>query len=102
MLTRLFKFAVARGIGGPGRSWVYASGFMTLLRFAIRATGRRGVSERLSTKPGDTIVIEHLEITHKQQMKQIRAQKKADKQYKKHQVAQAKQFKKDVRRARKG
>ena len=102
MLTKLFKFAVRKGIGGPARSWIFTSGFMTLLRFAKGKTGRRETLDLSATKPGDKIVIEHLDITHKQQIKQIKGEKKAEKRSAKVDKARAKQLKKELRRARKG
>ena len=101
MLTKLFKFAVGKGIGGPARSWIFTSGFMALFRFARSRTGRREVIDLSATKPGDKIVIEHLDITHKEQIKQIKGQKKSDKRRAKNEKAAAKQLKKELRRARK-
>ena len=102
MLTRIFKLAVGKGLGGPARSWIFTSGFMALFRFARNRTGRRELIDLSATKPGDKIVIEHLDITHKQQIKQIKAGKKSDKRTAKTEKARAKQLKKELRRARKG
>ena len=98
MFVRLFKYAIYKAVSGPGRSWMFTSAAMALLRFARNRTGRRAVSDKLATKPGDTIVIEHLEISHKKQMKEFKTSKVS----KKDEVAQAKQLKKELRRARKG
>lgn len=95
MLTRLVKLGIRKGIGGPARSWVFTSGFLALFRFAKNRTGRREVLDLSATKPGDKIVIEHLDITHKEQIKQIKTSKKSEK-------SRAKQLKKELRRARKG
>ena len=102
MLTRLFKFAVGKGIGGPARSWIFTSGFMALFRFAKNRTGRREVLDLSATKPGDKIIIEHLDITHKEQIKQFKGEKKAGKRSAKAEKARSKQLKKELRRARKG
>lgn len=102
MLTKLFKFAVRKGIGGPARSWIFTSGFMALFRFAKGKTGRRETLDLSATKPGDKIIIEHLDITHKQQIKQFKGEKKAEKRNAKADKARAKQLKKELRRARKG
>lgn len=102
MLTRLVKFAIRKGIGGPARSWIFTSGFMALFRFARSKTGRRELVDLSATKPGDKIVIEHLDITHKQQIKQLKAEKKAGARTAKAEKAAAKQLKKELRRARKG
>lgn len=102
MLTRLVKFGIRKGIGGPARSWIFTSGFMALFRFAKNRTGRREVLDLSATKPGDKIVIEHLDITHKQQIKQIKSEKKSDARRAKVEKARAKQLKKELRRARKG
>jgi hypothetical protein len=42
------------------------------LRLVRRATGRRPLIETLSVAPGQTVVIEHLEISHKRQIKDMR------------------------------
>ena len=102
MLTKIVKFAIRRGINGPARSWIFTSGFMALFRFAKGKTGRREVIDLSSTKPGDRILIEHLDITHKQQIKQIKAEKKAGTRTAKAEKVAAKQLKKELRRARKG
>lgn len=102
MLSKLVKLAISKGIGGPARSWVFTSGFMALFRFAKGKTGRRETLDLSATKPGDKIVIEHLDITHKQQIKQFKGEKKVDKRNAKADKARAKQLKKELRRARKG
>lgn len=102
MLARLFKLAAARAIGGPGRSWLFTSGFLALFRFAKRQTGRRQVVDLSSTKPGDKIIIEHLDVTHKEQIKQIKAEKKSEKSRAKAEKKRAKTLEKELRRTRKG
>ena len=102
MLTRLFRFAIGKGLGGPARSWLFSSGLLALFRFAKRQTGRRQVIDLSSTKPGDKIVIEHLDITHGEQIKQFKAQKKLEKQHEKAEKKRAKRIEKELRRARKG
>ena len=102
MLTRLVKLAIRKGIGGPARSWIFTSGFMALFRFARGKTGRRETLDLSATKPGDKIVIEHLGVTHKQQIKQFKGESKAVKRGAKADKASAKQLKKELRRARKG
>lgn len=102
MLTRLAKLGIRKAINGPGRSWLFTSGFMALFRFAKNRTGRREVIDLSATKPGDKIIIEHLDITHKQQMKQMKGAKKSDKAAARTEKSRAKQLKKELRRARKG
>jgi len=97
VLLRLFKYAIHKGINGPGRSWLFTSAAMTLFRFARNRMGRRGVTEQLATEPGDKIIIEHLDVSHKQQIKQFKKSKVS----KNDEIAQAKQLKKELRRARK-
>ncbi len=102
MLSSLAKFAISKGLGGPARSWVFTSGLMALFRFAKGKTGRRETLDLSATKPGDKIIIEHLDITHKEQIKQFKGEKKAPKKSAKQEKARAKQLKKELRRARKG
>jgi hypothetical protein len=72
-MTWLFKYVLARYAGGPGRAAVY-------LALAGAVTGRLRRRESLLTqrlKPGEQYVIEHLEISHKKQIKQIKREERA-------------------------
>lgn len=79
MLKRLITFGVQRTVNGPAKSWVFTSGAMLLMRIVSGQTGRRETIDLSNTKPGDKILIEHLPITHKQQLKQFKADAKTDK-----------------------
>lgn len=98
MFVRLFKYAIYKTVSGPGRSWMFTSAAMALFRFTRKQMGRRELIDVSKTEPGDKIVIEHLEISHKRQMKEFKTSKVS----KKDEAAQAKQLKKELRRARKG
>lgn len=69
MFSRLLTFAVRSFVRGPGKSWLFTSGALGLVRFARNRMGRRQVIDLSSTKPGDRIVIEHLPVTHEEQIK---------------------------------
>ena len=79
MLRRLMTMAVRGYVRGPAKSWVFTSGAMLLWRQVSKATRRSEVIDLSNTRPGDKIVIEHLNITHKQQMKDAKRSKKDDK-----------------------
>ncbi|MGF1597472.1 MAG: hypothetical protein ACFCVK_11185 [Acidimicrobiales bacterium] len=72
MLRRAALWALGRYLGGPGRGWIYASAGSAVLRRARGLSGRRPVTERLTVRTGDQIVIDALPITHKRQMKDLR------------------------------
>ncbi len=79
MLQRLLTLGIQRAIGGPAKSWIFTSGAMALWRFVSSQTGRREIIDLSNTKPGDKILIEHLPITHKEQMKLEKVAAKDDK-----------------------
>ncbi len=101
MLKRLLTFGIQRAIGGPAKSWVFTSGAMTLYRLVKKQTGRREVIDLSASAPGDKFIIEHLPITHKEQMKEMKRTKKSDKKLAKAEKASAKATKKAMKAARK-
>lgn len=76
MLRRLMVWGVRSYVGGPAKSWVFTSVALMGLRLIRKVTGRRELVELSSIKPGETIIIEHLDISHKQQMKQMKKAKR--------------------------
>jgi hypothetical protein len=70
MLQRLFVWAIRAYIRGPARSWVYTSLALLGLRTVRRITGRRPVTETLKVKPGQTVTIEQLGVSHRTQIKE--------------------------------
>lgn len=98
MLQRLLSFGLQRVIGGPGRSWIFTSGAMALWRLISSQTGRRETIDLSNTKPGDKILIEHLPITHKEQIKLEKVAKKSDKKAAKVAKGTAKDGKKTAKR----
>lgn len=83
MFRRILTWAVRSFVRGPGKSWVFTSGALSLARFAKARTGRRQVIDLSRTKPGDKILIEHLPVTHKQQIKAEKVAKRSAKTAKK-------------------
>lgn len=82
MLARLIPFLVRLVVRGPAKSWIFTSGAMALLKMAKKTTGRRELIDLSDTKPGDRIVIEHLSVSHKTQIKGEKQSKKAAKKVK--------------------
>lgn len=72
MLASLVRLLARQYFGGSRRGLLMASlvtiGF-TRLRSVL---GRREVVDMSNIKPGETIVIEHLPISHKEQIKQFK------------------------------
>ncbi len=78
MLVRLVLWGLRRYIGGPAKSWVFTTAAMFLWRLVRTNTGRQELIDLSSTKPGDVLLIEHLPISHKRQIKDIRKEKRQD------------------------
>lgn len=94
MLRRIMTMAVRGYVGGPAKSWVFTSAAMLLWRQVAKATQKNEIIDLSRTKPGDKIIIEHLDITHKQQMKDAKRAKKSDR-------SSAKSARREARAARK-
>lgn len=77
MLQRLLVWSVHRYIGGPGKSWISTSVTLLVLRLLRKSTGRRQLVDTGSIKPGQRIVIDHLNVTHKQQLGEAKRERKA-------------------------
>ena len=78
MLQRIILWGVRSYIRGPGRSWLYTTLTLAGLRLVRRIAGRRPVTETLRVKPGDKVTVEHLEISHRRQIKQIKRQRRRE------------------------
>lgn len=76
MFRRLLIWAVRAYIGGPAKSWVFTSGALLAVRLVRSTTGRRELIDLSSIKPGETMMIEHLPISHKKQIKEIKQSKR--------------------------
>ncbi len=76
MLQRLFHLALSRYLRSPARSWIITSVVAVLVRLVRRTVGRREVIDVSSIKPGEMIIIEHLPVTHKQQIKEEKRSKR--------------------------
>lgn len=77
MFRRLLIWGLRSYIGGPAKSWVFTSAALVLMRVVKSASGRRELVDLASIKPGDTVVIEHLPISHKRQIKEMKKEKRA-------------------------
>lgn len=78
MIERALVLLIGRYIKGPARSWIYTSLGLMALRFLRSKIGSREVVELTASKPGDRIVIEHLGVDHKTQIRQLAAIAKRD------------------------
>ena len=101
MLARLLRFGVARYVGGPAKSWVFSSGLIALYRFLRKKSEPTELIDLSSSKPGDKFIIEHLPITHGEQMKQFKRAAKDDAKAEKAAKASAKASRKASKKAAK-
>ncbi len=101
MLTRLVRFAVARYVGGPGKSWVFSSGILALYGFLKKKSEPKQVVDLSASKPGDKFIIEHLPITHGEQIKQFKRAAKDEAKAEKAAKASAKASRKASKQAAK-
>ena len=78
MLERIVLWAANRYVGGPARSWLYASAGIIVLRWMRTHLGRRRVVEMRPLRVGERIVIEQLPISHQRQIKELKAERRAE------------------------
>lgn len=78
MFRRLLVWGVRSYVGGPAKSWVFTSGAIMAVRVVRSVIGRRELIDLSSVKPGDTLTIEHLPISHKRQIKEIKRSKRQE------------------------
>ena len=83
MIERLIVWGIGRAVCGPGRGWIWTALAVRGLRMVRSTTGRREVVDIGKLKPGERVVIEHREISHGKQIKQFKAQAKAEKRERK-------------------
>lgn len=77
MFGRLILWAVRRYFGGPAKSWVLTTAILMVVRLVRSVVGRRELVDLSSVKPGETMLIEHLPISHRRQMKDLKKEKRA-------------------------
>lgn len=70
MWRRLFQLAFGAYTRSPARSWLITTVATVLYRMVHKTVGRREVIDVSSIKPGEMIIIEHLPVTHKEQIKE--------------------------------
>lgn len=72
IIRTLLMWGVRSYVRGPAKSWLITSAAVLGLRFAQSAMNRVAMVEKTTIKPGDRFIIEHLEITHAEQITQHR------------------------------
>ncbi len=70
--------AIRSYVGGPARSWLYTSAALWLFRKVQSTVGRQELVDMSSLKPGETIVITNLDVSHKRQIRDLRRTAKAE------------------------
>lgn len=79
MIRRLVYWGISRYSGGPGRAWVYTSIAELGLRASRRLRGRHPVRDTSKVKRGQMVVIEHLGVSHAEQIRSIKRDRRAAK-----------------------
>jgi hypothetical protein len=72
MLNRLVRLLLIRYAGGPARAALYLGG----LSAARRILQPKPLVESLRVRPGERYVVEHLSISHKDQIRQFKREEK--------------------------
>ncbi len=78
MLQRVVQMAIRSYVGGPSRSWLYTSAALWLLRKVQSTVGRQELVDMSSLKPGETIVIKNLDVSHRRQIRELRREAKSE------------------------
>lgn len=78
MLQRLIQLAIRSYVRGPARSWLYTSVALWLLGKVRSTVGRQELVDVSALKPGETIVIENLDVSHRRQIRQLKKSAKAE------------------------
>jgi hypothetical protein len=78
MVERLVLWAANRYVGGPARSWIYASVAIVVLRWMRSKLGRQRVVELRPLRVGERIVIEQLPISHQRQIKEQKSERRTE------------------------
>ncbi len=76
MFRRLVIWAMRSYVGGPAKSWVFTSAAVLALRLVRSVGGRRELIDLSSVKPGETMIVEHLPVSHKRQIKDMKKEKR--------------------------
>ncbi len=77
--NRLIASGVNSFIKGPAGSWVFSTAAIATFNFIRGRAGKREIIDLSGAGVGSKYVIEHLPITHKEQMKQMKAEAKRQK-----------------------
>lgn len=99
-MERLLRYAVNRYIGGPNRSWLYTSIAVLGYRFIRSTMTRKEIVEIGGVGRGQKLVIEHLPVTHAEQIKEEKKARKVERRQLKVEKRQLKTEKKVRRRER--
>jgi len=76
MFLRAVLWSIRRYVKGPGRSWIYTMLATWGWRQVKKRTAKTALIDTQSLKPGTRLMIEHLPVSHR---KQIKAEKRAGK-----------------------
>ena len=79
LFRRLAQRVLSAYLGGTGRSWLITTAVAMLFRLVRANVGRRELIDVSDIKPGEMIIIEHLPVSHKDQLKQEKKDRRAAK-----------------------
>ena len=91
MISRLALWGFRRYMGGTSRSWVFTAAAMLGIRAIKSVTGRRELVDTGDIKPGRRVEIEHLQISHRRQIRELKSQRKTARNVAKAEKAAAKE-----------
>lgn len=100
MWKKVLALGVRRFVGSPGSAWIFTTAAFSFFSFVRNQFGRRQLIDLSNTRPGDTIVIEHLFETHKQQIKGERTVNRQERKLKRQAKQANRTAKKIVRKER--
>lgn len=72
MLIRLTQLIIRSYVRGPARSWMYTTLAAMVIRQLRNMFGRKQLVDVSGIRPGEMIIIEQLQISHKEQIKQLK------------------------------
>ena len=76
MMERLIRWGVGRYLRGPGRTWLFPSLAVLGYRAVRSMVGRKEIVDIGDIEKGQRIEIEHLDVTHREQLKAEKAAKR--------------------------
>ncbi len=91
MIRRLVRLVFRSQGSNQNSAWVLGSAALLIYDVLTSRTGRQELVDVSNIKPGETIIIQALDISHKDQIKQLKKERKAAEKEAKRQARAAKE-----------